>query len=161
MFDNDNMNKDRRKYINNIYLLMSILLVSFLIYLGEHLFATKGNYLELSYMYNGEKTNKYISLVEDQYILLTFNTDIHTLDKIYFYDSLEDVIMPSADYNLIHIYDEKVDCVGASCPDKICVHTKDIKNNHEMICCLPHNLFLTVINSNETNELENPDAITW
>ncbi len=32
----------------------------------------------------------------------------------------------------------------ASCPDKLCVHMKKIKNNNETIVCLPNEVILTI-----------------
>ncbi len=46
--------------------------------------------------------------------------------------------------NTILIKDKKVSVIGADCPDKICVHHKQIDKAGESIICLPHRFIVEV-----------------
>ena len=47
-------------------------------------------------------------------------------------------------YNVIEIKDGRLSITEADCPDKICVKHKDIKNEGEVIICLPHKLVVEI-----------------
>ena len=46
--------------------------------------------------------------------------------------------------NTILIKDKKVSVISADCPDKICVHHKQIDQSGESIICLPHRFIVEV-----------------
>lgn len=62
----------------------------------------------------------------------------------------EQEIVVTSDYgsNTVIIDQGRAYVEEADCPDKICVGMKEIGRNGEMICCLPHRLFLTVRDGN-------------
>ncbi len=55
--------------------------------------------------------------------------------------------------NLLEIKDGHADVVDANCPDKLCVHQRDIDKNGETIVCLP-NKVVVEIESNEESEVD-------
>ena len=57
-------------------------------------------------------------------------------------------------YNTIVIENGEVFMENASCPDQICVHHKKISKNGETIICLPNEVYLEVVSSND-NEIDN------
>ena len=56
----------------------------------------------------------------------------------------EMVITSSYGSNIVVIEQGRAYVKEADCPDKICVGMKEITSDGEIICCLPHRLFLTV-----------------
>lgn len=56
----------------------------------------------------------------------------------------EIVITSSYGNNTVVIEQGRACVIEANCPDKICVGMQRIGSDGEIICCLPHRLFLTV-----------------
>lgn len=56
-------------------------------------------------------------------------------------------------FNTFEIKDGYVNMLEASCPDKLCVHQKNIHYNHETIVCLPNKVVLEVAGGEE-NEVD-------
>ncbi len=52
-------------------------------------------------------------------------------------------------YNTFVVKDQAVHMVEASCPDKLCVHQKTIRYNHQTIVCLPNKVVLQIISDTE------------
>lgn len=52
--------------------------------------------------------------------------------------------------NQLVIKDGHADIVDASCPDKICVHQRDIENDGETIVCLPNKVVVEIESSKES-----------
>ncbi|MGB8454827.1 MAG: NusG domain II-containing protein [Anaerocolumna sp.] len=46
--------------------------------------------------------------------------------------------------NYLVIKDGHADMVDANCPDKLCVHQRDIENNGETIVCLPNKVVVEI-----------------
>lgn len=59
-------------------------------------------------------------------------------------EDTEMVIESSYGSNTVVIERGRAYVKEADCPDKICVKMKEIAHDGEIICCLPHRLFLTV-----------------
>lgn len=51
---------------------------------------------------------------------------------------------PEIGRNLIRVEDGAVMVVQADCPDKVCVHTGPIRQEGEVIACLPHGLIIYI-----------------
>ena len=56
----------------------------------------------------------------------------------------EMIVTSSYGSNTVVIEQGRAYVKEADCPDKICVGMQEIKGDGEIICCLPHRLFLTV-----------------
>lgn len=56
--------------------------------------------------------------------------------------------------NIIEIKDGKIRMISANCPDKLCVKSHEISKNGEMIVCLPHRLYVKLVNAEEENGLD-------
>ncbi len=59
-------------------------------------------------------------------------------------EDTEQIISSSYGSNTVVIEQGGAYVKEADCPDKICVRMHKITNEGEVICCLPHRLFLTV-----------------
>ena len=57
------------------------------------------------------------------------------------------------DTNYLIIEDDKADMIDASCPNKECVHQKEISKKGETITCLPNKVIVQVTNG-ESAELD-------
>ena len=55
--------------------------------------------------------------------------------------------------NTLEIKNGAASITHADCPDKLCVHQKEIKNQGETLVCLPHKVIVSVA-SKEENELD-------
>ncbi len=58
-------------------------------------------------------------------------------------------VKKSAFHNSIRIENGEVKMISANCPDQLCVHSNAISKNGEMIVCLPHRLYVKLINQQE------------
>lgn len=56
--------------------------------------------------------------------------------------------------NTLVIKDGFASVTEANCPDKTCVHHKEISENGESIICLPHKLVITVSDKNEAEQID-------
>ncbi len=52
--------------------------------------------------------------------------------------------------NTLEIKNGAASITHADCPDKLCVHQKEIKNQGETLVCLPHKVIITVISEKES-----------
>jgi len=71
------------------------------------------------------------------------------LDK----DTTFSIEQENGKFNTFEIRDGYVDMIDASCPDKICVHQKEIHYDHETIVCLPNKVVLEIIDG-QVNEVD-------
>lgn len=58
-------------------------------------------------------------------------------------------VKKNAFHNSIRIENGEVKMISANCPDRLCVHSHPISKNGEMIVCLPHRLYVKLINQEE------------
>ncbi len=56
--------------------------------------------------------------------------------------------------NILLIRDGKADMTWADCPDQTCVNTMPISGSSETIVCLPHQIVVEVISSDESAEFD-------
>ncbi len=56
--------------------------------------------------------------------------------------------------NILMIKDEEADMIWADCPDQTCVNTAPISGSGETIVCLPHQVVVEVISSDEAAEFD-------
>ncbi len=61
--------------------------------------------------------------------------------------------LEDGNYNSFEIKDGYVKMISASCPDKICLHTKGIYYDKETITCLPNRVLLQV-SGGESSEID-------
>ncbi len=52
--------------------------------------------------------------------------------------------------NLLVVKDGHADVVDADCPDKLCVHQRDIENDGETIVCLPNKVVVEIESTKES-----------
>ncbi len=65
-------------------------------------------------------------------------------------DIEEDIVGVNGGINHLVIKDGHADVTDASCPDKVCVHQKQIDKNGESIVCLPNKVIIKVESSTES-----------
>lgn len=53
--------------------------------------------------------------------------------------------------NTIEIKDGQIKIINANCPDQLCVHSRAISKDGEMIVCLPHKLYVKIVSSDQGN----------
>lgn len=85
---------------------------------------------------NKEKVAKTVTIVRDGEILHRYKFD-DTYQKSISLDF-------EGQHNVVEIKDGKVIMTESNCHDKICVKTKSISQNGEMIVCLPHKLYVKI-----------------
>lgn len=85
---------------------------------------------------NKEKSAKTVTIVRSGEILHRYKFD-DTYEKIINVDFGDQ-------HNVIEIKGGKVTMTESNCHDKICVKTKPISQNGEMIVCLPHKLYVKI-----------------
>ena len=83
---------------------------------------------------------------KNRVMALTFSFDLS--EELSFTIELED-----GNYNSFEIKDGYVKMISASCPDKICLHTKGIYYDKETITCLPNRVLLQV-SGGESSEID-------
>lgn len=66
------------------------------------------------------------------------------LKEIHRFDLKENRIVDIEDYGKLSIKSGKVKVLAASCRDKICVHTNEIKHEGEAIICLPNKIIIEI-----------------
>ena len=59
------------------------------------------------------------------------------------------VSLEDGNYNLLEIKDGQADITEASCPDKVCVDHRPVKNQGESLVCLPHKVVVEIENGEE------------
>lgn len=65
-------------------------------------------------------------------------------------DTVIDIPSGQGQTNRLEIKDGKANMTDADCPDKICVHQKQIEKNGETLVCLPHKVIVTVRSQKES-----------
>lgn len=85
---------------------------------------------------NKEKAAKEVIIVRDGEIIHKYKID----------DTYERTIKLDFgnEHNIVEIKDGKVTMTESNCPDKVCIETKPISKNGEMIVCLPHKLYVKI-----------------
>lgn len=85
---------------------------------------------------NKEKAAKEVIIVRDGEIIHKYKID----------DTYERTIKLDFgnEHNIVEIKDGKVTMTESNCPDKVCIKTKPISKNGEMIVCLPHKLYVKI-----------------
>lgn len=81
--------------------------------------------------------------------------------NIYYKDEIYDTIPLNIDttinidtetsHNTVEIKDGKVNMIDADCPDKYCVHEKEIEFNNQTIVCLPNRIVVKIESSQESD----------
>ena len=56
--------------------------------------------------------------------------------------------------NIIKVEDGIVTMIEANCPDQVCVKSRPIKEDGEMIVCLPNRLYVKVISNNSNDDID-------
>ncbi|MCH5267276.1 MAG: NusG domain II-containing protein [Lachnospiraceae bacterium] len=110
----------------DVILLVSILLAALLCFGGYALFfRDDGNTVEITVDGNIYKT-----------LSLETNTTI-------------DIPSGKGQTNRLEIKNGKANMIEADCPDKLCVHQKQIEKNGETLVCLPHKVIVTMRSQKE------------
>lgn len=71
-------------------------------------------------------------------------------------EDAEEVITEGEDSNTVVIRDGTASVTQANCPDKVCVHTGEIRYEGQTIVCLPHKLVVKI----EGGEEQSVDVVT-
>lgn len=96
---------------------------------------------------NKEKLNTSVIVVRDGITLSEFK-----IDKNY-EKTLE--LDHGKEENIIQISHGEIKMIYANCNDKLCVKSKPISKNGEIIVCLPHKLYVKVVgNDGNDNEID-------
>lgn len=93
---------------------------------------------------NKEKAAKEVIIVRDGKIIHKYKID----------DTYERTIKLDFgnEHNIVEIKDGKVTMTESNCPDKVCIETKPISKNGEMIVCLPHKLYVKIEGEEDDKE---------
>lgn len=60
------------------------------------------------------------------------------------------IVIDGVTTNLLVIKDGVADMTEANCPDKLCVHQREISKSNEMIVCLPNKVVVEISGSEES-----------
>lgn len=104
----------------DLIIVLSLLLLSCLIFVGIKAFSSNGNYVEI------EQNGKIIAQL-----------DINE-------DTSFDIVSGDKTTNTVVIKDSAVTVINADCPDKICQKHAPISKTGESIVCLPNKVFVTI-----------------
>lgn len=104
----------------DLIIVLSLLLLSCLIFVGIKAFSSNGNYVEI------EQNGKIIAQL-----------DINE-------DTSFDIVSGDKTTNTVVIKDSAVNVINADCPDKICQKHAPISKTGESIVCLPNKVFVTI-----------------
>lgn len=66
----------------------------------------------------------------------------------------EDRVIRISDGNTCEIKDGRVRMISADCPDKLCVHSREISSKGESIVCLPNHVVLRITGGDENGEVD-------
>ncbi len=69
-------------------------------------------------------------------------------------DTTKVIVSENGGENTLVIKDGSAKMTQADCPDGICVSHKSINRNGESIICLPHKVVVTVIDKNDSDEID-------
>lgn len=104
----------------DLIIVLSLLLLSCLIFVGIKVFSSNGNYVEI------EQNGKIIAQL-----------DINE-------DTSFDIVSGDKATNTVVIKGSAVTVINADCPDKICQRHAPITKTGESIVCLPNKVFVTI-----------------
>lgn len=104
----------------DLIIVLSLLLLSCLIFVGIKVFSSNGNYVEI------EQNGKIIAQL-----------DINE-------DTSFDIVSGDKATNTVVIKGSAVTVINADCPDKICQKHAPITKTGESIVCLPNKVFVTI-----------------
>lgn len=115
---------------NDILLFVGIFIVSAALFAGYRLFS--------------HQTGDFVTITVDGKVLKTL-----PLNE----DTALDISGANGGSNHLEIKNGTASITDADCPDKLCVHQKEIKNQGESLICLPHKVIVQV-SSSEKRELD-------
>ena len=119
----------RQRISKNDVKFMAILVVLVLVVLGVFYFVKKSDLgTQVIISIDGEEYGRY-SLEENQEI---------------------PIVIDGVTTNLLGIKDGVADMTEANCPDKLCVHQREISKSNEMIVCLPNKVVVEISGSEES-----------
>ena len=169
MFDCDNMKniKISRRYINDFILLAAILLIAFALIVYREIRTETADKVLVTYnaadiSTKGTSEQQFIlDIGKPGYYIISINSNVDNneakcSDVYSEYESVMRDIVGLNSYNVIHVSEDDISVVAASCPDLICVHTAEISHNGGNIICLPNRLIVTT-----EKKTEGPDAVTY
>lgn len=70
------------------------------------------------------------------------------------YDLNEDQTIEINGGNTCEIKDGKARMISADCPDKLCVHSREISDTGESIVCLPNHVILKITGDDEEDNID-------
>lgn len=56
--------------------------------------------------------------------------------------------------NIIEVSNGQIKMIEANCPDQVCVQSRPISKNGEMIVCLPHRLYVKIVSGNDNQQVD-------
>lgn len=77
-------------------------------------------------------------------------TDTLPLDT----DTTKEIMTENGGVNILVIEDGYAKMTDANCPDGICMNHKRINRNGESIICLPHKVVVSVVNEDDSDEID-------
>lgn len=107
------------------------------------IFATIHSYIQMQTKQEGLKT---MIIVRNAEIIHQYRFD-EDFDK-------EIVVNENGERNVIQIHNGEIRMIEANCPDQLCMHSRSISKNGEMIVCLPHQLYVKVQSENNNEEID-------
>lgn len=82
-------------------------------------------------------------------VVIKVDGEIYGTYSLYRDTTIEIRTENSSDFNELVIKNGTANMVYASCPDQLCVHQKEIKNQRESIVCLPNRVIVEVTGGKE------------
>ena len=164
MFEYGKIIKDKinRKYIYDLVLLAAFLFGGIISFFIVH-HNNPGEYIEITCNTVTGVISYDIDITDYGYYLLTYDMDGNDIGSVQLSDRLDnitDIILTSIDeYNVLQVDYNGINVIEASCPDLICVHTRNAHNTGDTICCLPHKLVINIVGDNIQED--DVDAVTW
>ncbi len=69
-------------------------------------------------------------------------------------DTTREIVSDGNGTNTLIIKDGYAKMTEANCPDSLCTNQKRISRNGESIICLPHKVVVSVVNENDSEEID-------
>lgn len=69
-------------------------------------------------------------------------------------DTTKEIMTENGGVNILVIEDGYAKMTDANCPDGICTNHKRINKNGESIICLPHKVVVSVVNEDDSDEID-------
>lgn len=123
---------DLRVNKHDIILIISTVVLAIILIVFVNIFLFKGVATGINIEYDGKLYESYSFSQLPKEKTLEINTEIG--------------------YNIISIYNNKVEVTDSSCNDKVCNH-KQISKPNEVIVCLPNKLVITLTGESEIDSL--------